>query len=437
MKKSILLVTLLYFVLTFCSVAATNPQNQSDLEKIKRDLEKILTENIIPFWYPAVIDKEYGGYLLNHDVDGKWIGPSDKYLVTQARMVWFFSRLARSKYGTQEHLQAAEHGYKFLRDKMWDKDFGGFYWAVNSTGSEATISYKHLYGQSFGLYALSEYAIASGDPDAKQFTRRLFNILEFLAYDQTYGGYRESFMRNWCSTEKDDKGPMGSGPDMKLMNTHLHLMEAMTTYYEATKDPVARERLIELITIQSNSVVRKNMGVCTDKFQRDWTPINGIEYDRVSYGHDIENIWLLMEACDVAGINSRPLTDLFHALFSYSYKYGYDQKNGGFYDSGPFNIEADQRQKVWWVQAECMVSALYMYYLTEDNFYFDCFTKTLDWIMKNQVDWENGDWFASISGSGKASGLKSGAWKSAYHNGRAVITCIELIDNALNTLTRE
>jgi len=433
MGTHMLFMVILMLDATVYSVAHTSlPPTQQDLVWTKRDLEKILNDNIVPFWYPNVIDMEHGGYRLNHDAEGNWRGTSDKYLVTQARTVWFFSRLARSKYGTEEHLQAAKHGYQFLRDKMWDKEFGGFYWAVDSTGAEATMPHKHLYGQSFGLYALSEYAIASGDPNAKSFARDLFNILEFRAHDSTYGGYQESFLRDWTPSPEDDSSYMGSGPAIKLMNTHLHLMEAITTYYLATRDPVARERLTELIFVQSNSVVRKTIGACTDRYDMDWTPLTGPEFDRVSYGHDIENVWLLIEACNAAGVSNGPLIDLYRTLFDYSLRYGYDPKSGGFYDSGPINSPADRRQKVWWVQAECMVSALDMYCLIGDKLYFDCFAKTLDWIMRYQVDWENGDWFSNISESGEASGSKAGPWKSPYHNGRAAIQCLELLESLTN-----
>ncbi len=406
--------------------------SQQDLTQIKEDLENILNENIITFWYPQVIDEENGGYRLNHNIDSQWLGDSDKSLVTQARTVWFFSHLARSKYGKEEYLKAAKHGYEFLIAGMWDRDYGGFYWAVNSKGDEATVSSKHLYGQSFALYALSEYAMASGDRDAKALAKRIFNIIEFLAHDSIYGGYRESFKRNWTLPDENEVSPMGTDRDTKLMNTHLHLMEALTAYYEATRDPVARERLIELIGIQSNSMVRKNIGACSDKYELDWTPIDKPEYNRVSYGHDIENVWLLMEACNTLGMNNYVLSDLYRTLFDYSLKYGYDKDKGGFYDSGAFNESADRRSKVWWVQAECMVSALDLYYLTGDSLYFDCFKKTLDWIVNNQVDWENGDWFSSISESGESSGEKAGAWKSPYHNGRAILKSIELIDSLIN-----
>ena len=55
---------------------------------------------------------------------------------------------------------------------MWDQQFGGFYWEVDSSGRAATRPEKHMYGQAFGLYALTEYAMASGDPTAKADSQR-------------------------------------------------------------------------------------------------------------------------------------------------------------------------------------------------------------------------------------------------------------------------
>lgn len=398
--------------------------------KIRHTLEKILNENILPFWYPEVIDLENGGYYLNHDIRGERKGPSSKYLVTQARTLWFFSRLVRSAYGTEEHQQAARHGYDFLCNRMWDKQFGGFYWEVDATGKSAIKSHKHLYGQAFGLYAVSEYAMVFNDTKATVLARQIFGHLEDHAHDQRYGGYEEFFYRNWQGTPSDSSGYLNSAPGLKLMNTHVHLLEALSEYYLLTADNLARERLIELIFILSNTVVRKTLGACTDKYHQDWSPCR--DDDRISYGHDLENIWLLVKACNVAGISNMPLLDLYKTLFNYSFQYGFDPKAGGFYASGHFNKSADNRVKIWWIQAETLVSALQMYSLTGAKIYFDCFLKTLDWIVKYQVDWEYGDWYAEVSKNGRPVGDKSGAWKGPYHNGRAMLQCLELLASLPN-----
>ncbi len=393
-------------------------------------LEKLLLENILPFWYPGVVDEEHGGYRLNHDAQGKWIGPANKALVTQARTVWFFSRLHNSRYGKPEHLEAARHGFRFLKSKMWDREHGGFYWSVNNDGSEAVESQKHLYGQGFGLYALAEYIRASKDPEAIALAKELFALLEAKAHDEEYGGYLELFPRNWSRDPADQpevRASMGRGQTFgrKLMNTHLHLMEPLTTYYEVTRDELVRERLVELIFVQSNAVLRKDLGACTDRYERDWTPLAGPRDQRVSYGHDIENVWLLIEACDAAGIPNGPLTDLYKALFAYSLEQGWDAERGGFYYVGPFRQPADVQGKSRRVQAEGMTSGLFMYRLTGDEKYYTVFEKTLQWIADEQADWEHGDWHAWIGGPPEG---KSGPWKSPYHNGRAVLECLEILD---------
>jgi mannobiose 2-epimerase len=118
---------------------------------------------------------------------------------------------------------------------------------------------------------------------------------------------------------------------------------------------------------------------------------------------------------------------LYRALFDYSLKYGYDDANGGFYDSGPFNQPADRRDKVWWVQSEAIVSALYMHRLTQDPKYLPIFEKTSDFIEQNMVDWENGEWHATITPEGKPQGDKANTWKAGYHNGRAMIECLQIL----------
>lgn len=390
-------------------------------------LEDLLVNNILGWWYPRVIDREDGGYRLNHDRDGKYKGPGNKGIVTQSRVVWFLSRISRTKYGKPEHLEAARHGVAFLRDKMWDAEHGGFYWEVDPKGERAVKPEKHLYGQAFGLYALSEFAIASGDAAAKDLAGRLFKLMEARAHDGRHGGYREFFQRDWSDPVETTPCPMGkTPPGTKLMNTHLHLMEALTAYYAMSREPLARERLIELIFVQSVAVVRPAAGACTDKFAPDWTPLPG--YDRISYGHDIENVWLLIDACETAGVAVGPIRGVLEMLFDTSLKYGFDEKEGGFYDAGPFGAPADRLTKVWWVMGEALPSALHLYRLTGKEKYLDCFRKTLDWVLKRQVDRENGDWHAHISPEGRITGDKAGPWKGPYHQGRGMIVSLELLD---------
>jgi mannobiose 2-epimerase len=126
--------------------------------------------------------------------------------------------------------------------------------------------------------------------------------------------------------------------------------------------------------------------------------------------------------------------DLYKTLFEYSLKYGYDGQSGGFYYTGPFNAPADDRSKSWWVQAEVIVSALHMYEYTKDPKYLSIFEKTFDLIETKMVDWEVGEWHSTITADGRARGDKANPWKAGYHNGRAMIECIQILKAWKNDL---
>jgi len=394
----------------------------------RKRLKKILTQNIMPFWYPATIDEKKGGYYLNHDVDGKPKGDGPKMIVSQARMVWYFAKLKEAGWAGKEALRAAEHGFRFLKDRMWDHKCGGFFWEMDPQGN-FPMPFKHMYGQTFALYGISEYAIASGSSEALDFAREIFGLMEKHGYDAEYGGYREIFSPDWSLPKVDMKTDVTPGMDFKTMNTHLHLLEAFTVLYQATKDPLVMRRLGELILILCNSVVRMNVGACTDLHKRDWTPVHGPMADRISFGHNIEAIWLIEEACKVAYVPIGPLTEYFRTVYDYCIKYGLDAERGGLYDSGPFNKPADRLGKIWWVQAEALVAMARMYNLLRDPVYLEHFDNVLDWTEKHQVDWKHGDWFDTVMPDGRIVGDKAYPWKAAYHTGRAMMEIISVLDH--------
>jgi mannose/cellobiose epimerase-like protein (N-acyl-D-glucosamine 2-epimerase family) len=414
----------------------------SRLGALVPQIEKNLRENVIAFWYPRSVDRRHGGYIVHFGPRGEALDGGTKMIVTQARMVWLSSRLLRSALdpphragpraaGTPvarpDFREAADRGFEFLRDRMWDRAHGGFYWEVDPSGEQVRRPHKHLYGQAFGLYALSEYYLATKRADAIALADTLFALLESKAHDARYGGYREFFADTWGPPPAGEQPYLGGSVDQKLMNTHLHLMEALTTYYRAKPTPLARQRLQELVAIESQAVVRHGWVACTDRHRLDWTPILDGEGSRVSYGHDIENIWLIADALRALGEPTAPLHGLFVDLFRYSRKHGYDEIEGGFFESGPSGQDADRRRKVWWVQAEALVSALTMYELTDDPAYLDVFERTWRFVNTRLTDWTHGEWHESIREDGQPHGNKAHQWKAGYHNGRALLESLERI----------
>ena len=81
---------------------------------------------------------------------------------TQCRLIWWFSTLYRRMPEMAKAKELAKQGVDFLLKNFWDEKYGGFYWKVKRDGSELDQA-KIVYGESFCIYALSEYYLATGD----------------------------------------------------------------------------------------------------------------------------------------------------------------------------------------------------------------------------------------------------------------------------------
>ena len=67
-------------------------------------------------------------------------------------------------------------------------------------------------------------------PNALALAVELFDLIERKAHDKRHGGYVEFFQRDWSVPPDTATGTLGVPASMKLTNTRLHLLEALTTY---------------------------------------------------------------------------------------------------------------------------------------------------------------------------------------------------------------
>jgi mannobiose 2-epimerase len=390
------------------------------------DLERALRENVLGFWLPRCLDRVHGGYLVNFDRQGRPTGKTTKGILPQCRMLWLFARAFREGHGGQELLEAAALGFRFVAQKMWDAQSGGFVWEVDASGDTTVRGKKHLVGQTYPLYAFSEFYLASNRRDVLELATQLFDLMDAKTRDDQFGGYLEFFDRDWRPAPSEEIGYLSAPARVKLMNSHLHVAEALTVFHEASTDlrSLVEERLRELIRIQSDTVVRKEFGVCTDRWERNWTPCTGRAARRVSYGHNLENVSILSEACTVVGLDNNSLLPVYTSMFAYALRYGFDARRGGFFESGPLGHTANWRDMIWWVQAEALWCAMRMFELTRDVEYLRVFNRVWEFVNWAQIDWTRGEWYERVRPSGRVTGDKAHIWKCGYHNGRALIECI-------------
>ena len=388
-----------------------------DLSVYTGQLETELRGNILPFHGHVTVDAQNGGFYGRTDNDCTTYPAAPKGLVQHSRLLWTYSQ-AYHVFADPEYFKLACHAYAFLMAHFHDTAHGGFFWLVDAQGRPLDVR-KLIYGQAFTIYGLAEYARATGDPDALDTAVALFRLVETTARDSEHGGYFDVFSRDWqvCPGENVDQA---AGPVAKTMNTHLHLLEAITNLVRTQPDEQLRLCLARLIRLHLANIVDHNSGHLRLHFDAAWSPLN----NRVSYGHDIEGSWLLCEAAEVLGEAAllQEVMAVALRIAEVTLAQGIDASGAILeegYLSGPTN-----RNCIWWVQAEGMVGFLNAYQLSGERIFLEASIRCWHFVQARLIDRQYGDWLWGVDSTGQPLPLeKAGIWKTPYHNGRA---CLEI-----------
>jgi mannobiose 2-epimerase len=425
MNKSPRVLAALALVLVSVSqLAAQTQKSQEPPRNWPVEFRQVLQQNILKFWIDHAVDREYGGMLGWLGREGDPIPPGTKSLVQQSRVVWTFSA-AYERYPEPAYKEVATHTLKFLREHMWDEDHDGFNWLVDRKG-KVVDDKKHLYGESFAIYALAEYGRAFHDGSASRQAFELFRLIDLKAHDDANGGYFEAFNTDWSHQIKNQLAM--NMADRKSMNTHIHLLESFTTLYQVTGDPTVRKRVEELLNLCLNKIVDSQRGYLRLYFSNDWKPAENSETS--SYGHDIELSWLITESAEVLGRGNDPqVKRVALALVDHTLRDGFDNQQGGVYNEGPAQGPAKDKVKVWWVEAESMVGLLNAYKLSGKQIYRNRFDQQANYVLLRFVDRQFGDWFNEIQPDGMITGDKTNEWKDPYHQSRACMEVIQRLES--------
>ncbi|MCA9974708.1 MAG: AGE family epimerase/isomerase, partial [Anaerolineales bacterium] len=274
-------------------------------------------------------------------------------------------------------------------------------------------THKLVYGQAFGIYGLAEYYLATGEQESLETAVSLYQLLEQHSTDKEYNGYWEAHERDWRL--RADNVDEIAEPMSKTMNTHLHLIEAYTNLLRAWPDAGLKARLRNLIDIAIKHIINPETHHFWLHFKRTWQPL----HQDVSYGHDIEGSWLLLEAVELL---DEPA--LHHQVAAIARRMAQATYNEGLNPDGSLREGRDD-DRIWWVQAEAMVGFLNAYQMTGSQHFWDASWQCWQYTKQAISDPQYGEWLWGRSSDGQPlPHEKAGPWKTAYHNGRA---CLEIM----------
>ncbi|MEM8601325.1 MAG: AGE family epimerase/isomerase [Bacteroidota bacterium] len=392
----------------------------ASLARLHREAYDELTGHILPYWLDRTIDETHGGFIGRITGEDRIIPDAPKGAVLNARLLWTFASAARVL-DDESYLPVAFRAYQYLRDHFADPEHGGVYWLLDHTG-QPLDSRKQTYAQAFVIYGLAELYRLHPHPQALAWAKELYDAIETNVSDAKHGGYVEARGRDWTPisdirlSEKDENTP-------KSMNTHLHVLEGYANLYRIWPDAHLRERLRDLIELFLDRIVAQGRPNLLEFFSCDWTPTS----DVVSFGHDIEASWLVLEAAEVLG--DPPLIRRVQAcaldLAEATLKHGIDTDGGMF--NAALGGHVYDTDKHWWPQAEAVVGFLNAFQISDDPTYLNAALRSWAFIQNWIIDAEGGEWHFRVSWDRVPyrEEDKVGPWKCPYHNARA---CLEVLE---------
>ncbi|MCX7984822.1 MAG: glycosyl hydrolase [Bacteroidetes bacterium] len=409
---------------------------------VQHEMFNVLTKEFT-CWYPRAIDTVYGGFL--SDFNSLWQpeGQQNKMIVTQARHVWSTSNAAMFYQKDNSFKTIAQHGVQYLATTLWDSIYGGFYTYVTREGVPIELSgtsAKTAYGNAFALYGLATYFWATHDTSALELAKRTFRWLEEHSYDPVYGGYFQFLSREGT--------PYVTGYGVtppKDYNSSIHLLEAYTALYRVWNDSLLKVRLASLLHIVRDTLCDPR-GFLKMFFTREWRHVSFQDssdevrkrfayYDHISFGHDIETAYLLLEASEALYGEYDAITlSVAKKLVDHSTTYGWDTRVGGLFDRGYYfkgqtKPTILQETKEWWGQVEALNSLLLFstLYPNDPHRYFQQFLAQWEYCKRYLIDSVNGGfyWGGIDREPYHRKGPKASIWKGNYHTSRALINCIQ------------
>jgi mannobiose 2-epimerase len=416
----------------------------------RRQIETELTGNILPFWIEHTVDVGHGGFVgaLTNDLEIHNEAPRSSVIC--ARILWTYAAAFR-RFRRPTYLKMAARAYSYLTEVFWDDQHQGVYWQVNAEGHPINLR-KHSYAQAFAIYGLAEYYLATGDEQSLARARQLFALFERHAHDPVHGGYIEGCGEAWDALA--DMRLSDKEPDCrKSMNTLLHILEAYTNLLRVADEPLLRTRLGELIDIFLDKVMTPaappalpatppasqtpvtpaaisapslagpaNLARFHLFFDDAWQPLP----DHVSYGHDIEGSWLLVEAAKALGDPSRMARTEAAAISLAAAVLQNGLAPDGSVVYARHRDGSVDATKHWWAQAECVVGFINAWQICHSEPYYAA-AQTLWHVIETQfVDRTNGEWYKVLDPQGRplATQYKVGPWECPYHHARM---CLELL----------
>lgn len=376
-----------------------------------------LARQVLPFWTRHAFDAR-GGLSTCLADDGRVVSP-DKWVWSQWRAVWVFSRLHRHVDPDPAWLERARGIIEFCRRDGWDARARGWALVLDAAGRPVRGA-ESIYTDAFAVYGLREYHAATGDAAALDLARQTAEA----ALDKLAGPVGEIPHFPYPI-------PAGAKPHGLPMMWSLVLAELGAT----TRD----ERHLRAAARFAGEVFRDfhrpDRDVVLEFVRGDGTELATAEGRAVVPGHAIEDMWFQVHVADLLGTGSGRVAEALRLVLRHL-ALGWDHAHGG---GLLLAVDAEGREpvgwkfadtKLWWPQTEALYATLLGWSRTREPVFLEWYARLWDVCLAHYVDWRQGEWRQKLDRHFRPMAATIALpVKDPFHLPRSLILQIELLES--------
>lgn len=382
-----------------------------DFKALLAQYRSELLDRTIPFWLKYGIDRERGGICTCISDEGKILS-GDKYVWSQLRAVWTFAALHNRIERKQEYLDAAAHIFNFIK-RYGRNEKGAWYFCLDQNGKPLFDGATSIYCDGFAIYGFTEYARATGDPEAIGLASATYaSVQQRLAHPGSYQTHPLPI----------PAGTKAHGISMIFASAFGELGEYLNDRAVVTASLAHAHQVLEVFLRPDDK--RLYEFAALDNTRMDLPPGRV-----VNPGHAIESMWFMIHIFQRANDQTR-IHQAIQAI-RWHLELGWDDLYGGIFlaRDADGSFWADKWDtKIWWPHTEALYALLLCYSLSKEDWCLDWFQRVHDYAFSHFPVPQYGEWIQNLDRQGnKLNSTIALPVKDPFHLSRALINSIGVL----------
>lgn len=360
-------------------------------------------QTIMPTWIEHGTDTVDGQFFAYLDREWNPSGNTLKYPGMLSRHLFSYSA-AFMMSGDKRYLRRADKQFAYLLEHGWDREFGGWLYAINRNGT-AVDGTKDLFMNIYAITGLTMYYMVTHNRKAMEMITKSRSLLQNNAWDEQNKGYYRRLNREWKVTDSTKVFT----PQVAPVSGYLLYLFAATRNQQYLKES---RRLLSLV---SHRFQDAQTGWIREAFDREWNPgADDRKKERVNIGHNIEVAWLWLRLHAIT--DEEDYSKKARKLYTKLRESAFHKSGAWIHKMALLNPGNHPPTTNWWIQAYGNMLQLPIYRYEGNSQSLEYFKKGSAFWNTAFVDETYGGTILSATLDGKiARGDKAVRTKTSYH----------------------